>query len=92
MYYTAWLGDRTRFYGSAGHNNRFTFKIGEPYCRLVLCGLIVSGWNKGIEGMRVGGGRILTAASDRVYGCGGVDTKLPRDTTLLLDVGQVAIK
>ena len=78
-----WLTDGTRV--RAGTCQSLQFKIGS--------GILVSGADVGVRGMRVGGTRVLVAGAERAYGSRGVPGDVPPDATLimrfqLLDVSE----
>lgn len=61
MQYVGVLGaDGTEFDASWNSGNPFTFTLG--------AGQVIAGWDQGIEGMRVGGRRVLQIPSDLAYG------------------------
>lgn len=45
-------------------------------------GGVISGWNEGVKGMKVGGVRVLTIPSDKAYGSAGSGSKIPANTPL----------
>ena len=45
-------------------------------------GGVISGWNEGVKGMKVGGVRELTIPSDKAYGAAGSGDKIPANTPL----------
>jgi FKBP-type peptidyl-prolyl cis-trans isomerase FkpA len=82
--YTGWLTDGTKFDSSVG-KQPFTFAVGG--------GQVIEGWDKGVEGMKVGGTRTLIIPSAMGYGPQGSPPVIPADATLkfqvkLLSVGQ----
>jgi FKBP-type peptidyl-prolyl cis-trans isomerase FkpA len=87
--YTGWLytatGDHrgTRFDGSSDHGGPFTFILG---------GNVITGWNQGIVGMRVGGTRTLLIPSSLGYGASGSPPKIPSNSALVFDVELLAVQ
>jgi FKBP-type peptidyl-prolyl cis-trans isomerase len=81
--YTGWLytasGDHrgTRFDGSSDHGGAFTFVLG---------GNVITGWNQGIVGMRVGGKRTLLIPSGLGYGPAGNGSSIPPNAALVFDI------
>ena len=78
-----WLTDGTR--ARAGTCQSLQFKVGS--------GVLVSGADVGVRGMRVGGTRVLVVGAERAYGSRGVPGDVPPDATLimrfqLLDVSE----
>lgn len=45
-------------------------------------GSVISGWNEGVKGMKVGGVRLLTIPSDKAYGEAGSGSNIPANTPL----------
>jgi FKBP-type peptidyl-prolyl cis-trans isomerase len=45
-------------------------------------GNLITGWNEGVIGMKVGGVRELTIPSDKAYGSTGSGTKIPANTPI----------
>jgi FKBP-type peptidyl-prolyl cis-trans isomerase FkpA len=87
VHYTGWLykdGHRGKKFDSsldAGHP--FAFKLG--------AGEVIEGWDRGVEGMRVGGKRELLIPSSLGYGESGAPPDIPPNSVLdfeiqLLDV------
>ena len=76
MNYTGWLANGTRFDGG-----QFAFALGT--------GMVISGWDQGIQGMKVGGKRKLVIGSDLGYGARG-SGPIPPHATLVFDVEVVS--
>lgn len=45
-------------------------------------GSVISGWNEGVKGMKIGGVRVLTIPSDKAYGQAGSGSNIPANTPL----------
>src|ERR1051325_2603004 len=67
VHYTGWLydakaGDKhgKKFDSSRDHGDAFSFKLGARQ--------VISGWDQGVAGMKVGGARTLVIPSDLAYG------------------------
>lgn len=80
MKYRGTLEDGTEFDAAS----RFDFTLG--------AGEVIKGWDKGIDGMRVGGKRKLTIPPKLGYGKRGSPPEIPPDATLLFDVELIAVK
>ena len=74
--YTGWLANGTQFDSNVGGGN-FTFVLGN--------GAVISGWDLGMVGMKVGGKRKLVIASALAYGQAGRGS-IPTNATLVFDV------
>ncbi|WP_420405661.1 FKBP-type peptidyl-prolyl cis-trans isomerase [Nisaea sp.] len=84
VHYTGWLMDGTKFDSSLDRNAPFTFTLG--------AGRVISGWEKGVEGMKVGGKRQLIIPADMGYGRrgagGGV---IPPNATLKFEIELISV-
>lgn len=87
VHYTGWLYKNGRrgkkFDSSLDSGQSFTFTLG--------AGEVIEGWDRGVEGMRVGGKRELIIPSQMAYGKEGAPPAIPSDAVLdfeiqLLDV------
>lgn len=76
--YTGWLTDGTKFDSSLDSGQPFQFTIGEQK--------VISGWEEGIAGMKVGGTRLLIIPPDKGYGAQGYPGVIPGDATLVFKV------
>ncbi len=74
--YTGWLVNGTKFDSNVGSVN-FSFSLG--------AGQVITGWDQGIVGMKVGGKRRLILGSVLGYGASG-SGPIPRHATLVFDV------
>ncbi len=91
VHYTGWLYDAAaadhrgaKFDSSRDRNEPFTFGLG--------AGQVISGWDQGVAGMKVGGQRTLTIPPALGYGARGAGGLIPPNAVLLFDVELVGVK
>lgn len=70
-----------QFDSSWGSSQTFDFELGD--------GRVIPGWEQGVEGMRVGGRRMLTIPPDLAYGERGAGDAIGPDETLVFVVDVV---
>ena len=78
VHYTGWLADGTQFDGSR--------EQGQPYRFTVGIGQVISAWDEGVRGMKVGGKRQLIVPPKLGYGDVGYPPSIPRMATLIFEV------
>ena len=91
VHYTGWLYDESRpdkkgakFDSSRDRNEPFSFGLG--------AGQVITGWDEGVAGMKVGGQRTLTIPPAMGYGARGAGGAIPPNATLLFDVELLDVK
>jgi FKBP-type peptidyl-prolyl cis-trans isomerase len=79
VHYTGTLTDGKKFDSSVDRGQPFTFVLGS--------GMVIKGWDIGVEGMKPGGKRVLTIPADKAYGDKAVGNGLiPANSTLIFEV------
>jgi FKBP-type peptidyl-prolyl cis-trans isomerase FkpA len=88
VHYTGWLlfgGERGRkFDSSKDRNEPFGFPLG--------AGHVIKGWDEGVQGMKVGGMRVLTIPPGLGYGARGAGGVIPPNATLIFEVELLAVE
>jgi FKBP-type peptidyl-prolyl cis-trans isomerase len=85
VHYTGRLTDGTKFDSSYDRGQPIDFSLGS--------GVVIKGWDQGIEGMKVGGKRKLTIPPDLAYGARGTPGgPIPPNATLVFDVELVGVR
>jgi peptidylprolyl isomerase len=65
---------------------------GQPFSFSLGTGDVIAGWDRGVEGMRVGGRRVLTIPPELGYGDRGVDGLIAPGETLVFVVDLLEVE
>lgn len=91
VHYTGWLYDAgkadkrgAKFDSSKDRNEPFEFRLGG--------GEVITGWDEGVAGMKVGGTRLLTIPPAMGYGARGAGGVIPPNATLLFEVELLGVR
>jgi FKBP-type peptidyl-prolyl cis-trans isomerase FkpA len=91
VHYTGWLFDPSasdkrgkKFDSSKDRGQPFEFQLGH--------GDVISGWDEGVKGMKVGGTRVLTIPSAMGYGARGAGGDIPPNAALVFEVELIGLK
>ena len=84
VHYTGWLTDGTKFDSSYDHPG------GAPFTFFGGAHQVITGWDTGFEGMRVGGKRRLYIPYQLAYGEFGHPPAIPAKSDLIFDVELIS--
>ena len=85
VHYTGWLQDAS---APEGRGKKFDSSVdrGEPFEFDLGAGMVIRGWDEGVQGMLVGGTRVLTIPPELGYGARGAGGVIPPNATLIFEV------
>ena len=91
VHYTGWLydpsksaGKGVKFDSSKDRGQTFQFGLGR--------GMVIQGWEQGVEGMKVGGSRTLLIPPDLGYGSRGAGGVIPPNAALMFDIELIEVE
>jgi FKBP-type peptidyl-prolyl cis-trans isomerase FkpA len=85
VHYTGWLHDPAQ---PDGRGKKFDSSKdrGDPFRFHLGAGMVIRGWDEGVQGMKVGGTRVLLIPADLGYGARGAGGVIPPNATLVFEV------
>jgi FKBP-type peptidyl-prolyl cis-trans isomerase FkpA len=87
VHYTGWLYNNgvkgAKFDSSKDRNDPFQFGLG--------AGMVIKGWDEGVQGMKVGGTRVLVIPAALGYGARGAGGVIPPNATLMFEVELLGV-
>ena len=90
VHYTGWLHDPgkengrgAKFDSSKDRGDPFRFQLGAS--------MVIAGWDEGVQGMKIGGTRLLQIPAELGYGARGAGGVIPPNAELLFEVELLAV-
>ena len=87
VHYTGWLYNDgvkgSKFDSSKDRGEAFAFGLGG--------GQVIRGWDEGVQGMKVGGTRLLVIPATLGYGARGAGGVIPPNATLMFEVELLGV-
>ncbi len=87
VHYTGWLyqdgAKGNKFDSSKDRRDPFRFDLG--------AGQVIKGWDEGVQGMQIGGTRVLIVPPQLGYGARGAGGVIPPNATLMFEVELLAV-
>ena len=85
VHYTGWLHDPAQ---ADGRGRKFDSSNdrGQPFRFALGAGQVIGGWDEGVQGMKIGGTRVLLIPPQLGYGARGAGGVIPPNATLVFEV------
>ena len=90
VHYTGWLHD-PNLSGGKGAKFDSSKDRGQPFSFPLGAGHVIGGWDEGVQGMRVGGTRLLLIPPQLGYGARGAGGVIPPNATLVFEVDLLGV-
>ena len=89
VHYTGWLHDPAQ---ADGRGRKFDSSKdrGQPFRFALGAGQVIGGWDEGVQGMKIGGTRVLLIPPQLGYGARGAGGVIPPNATLMFEVELLA--
>ena len=87
VHYTGWLFDN----GAKGRKFDSSKDRGQPFSFPLGAGHVIGGWDEGVQGMQVGGTRVLVIPPQLGYGARGAGGVIPPNATLMFEVELLGV-
>ena len=90
VHYTGWLHDPS---AENGRGRKFDSSKdrGDPFAFPLGAGHVIGGWDEGVQGMKVGGTRVLLIPPALGYGARGAGGAIPPNATLVFEVDLLGV-
>jgi FKBP-type peptidyl-prolyl cis-trans isomerase FkpA len=87
VHYTGWL------YADGVKGKKFDSSKdrGDPFAFGLGAGMVIKGWDEGVQGMKVGGTRVLVIPPQLGYGARGAGGVIPPNATLMFEVELLGV-
>lgn len=86
VHYTGWLFEN----GEQGEKFDSSKDRGDPFEFALGAGMVIRGWDEGVQGMKIGGTRVLIIPPELGYGARGAGGVIPPNATLKFEVELLA--